>query len=306
MKCIFHTGFFLFHFYFSSSPYTNYCNTTCEFCNALLEFFAIVIAGRLFDLNTDLFDAGLNALCVACAIDQGGILFADFNALCTAEFREGGFFKGHAGLFRDYGAACEDGHIFEHCFAAITKAWCFYCNCFQNAAHVVDDQCCKCLAFNIFRNNQEGAASLRDLLEYGQEIADVGDLFVVEHDKWIFEQRALLFGVIDEVGRQVAAIKLHTLDNIKFVVQRFAVFYGNYAFLADFLHGLRDDVADLLIGVGGNRAHLGDFFGSCAWFADFFEFFGDRDYCLIDTPLQIHGVHASSNILHTFANNCLG
>jgi len=161
-------GFFLFHFYFSSSPYTDYCNTTCEFRNALLEFFAIVIAGRLFDLNTDLFDAGLNALCVACAIDQGGILFADFNALCTAEFREGGFFKGHAGLFRDYGAACEDGHIFEHCFAAITKAWCFYCNCFQNATHVVDDQCCKCLAFNIFRNNQEGAASLGDLLEHRQ------------------------------------------------------------------------------------------------------------------------------------------
>src|SRR5256885_3588572 len=38
---------------------------------------------------------------------------------------------------------------------------------------------------------------------------------------------------IYEVGRQVAAVELHALDDVEFVGQRLAFFNGDHAFLAD-------------------------------------------------------------------------
>jgi hypothetical protein len=64
--------------------------------------------------------------------------------------------------------------------------------------------------------------------------------------------------VVDEVGRQVAAVELHALDDVQLVVQALAFFDGDDAFLADLLHRLGDDLADGVIGVGGDGADLGD------------------------------------------------
>ena len=127
----------------------------------------------------------------------------------------------------------------------------------------------------------------------------------MQQDEGIIQHSDLLFGVIDEIRREVAAVKLHALDHIKLVVQGLAVFDGNHAFLAHFFHRLGDDVADFLIGVGGDRAHLGDFFGSRAWLADLFEFFGDRANRFIDAAFEVHRVHAGGNILHALTHDGL-
>ena len=57
---------------------------------------------------------------------------------------------------------------------------------------------------------------------------------------------ALLLGVVDEVGRQVAAVELHAFDDVELVVQALAVFDGDDAFLADLVHRVGDDLADRL------------------------------------------------------------
>ena len=61
-----------------------------------------------------------------------------------------------------------------------------------------------------------------------------------------------------KVGRQVAAVKLHAFDHIQFIIEARAFFNGDHAFLADLFHGLGDDVADVVVGVGGDGANLGD------------------------------------------------
>src|SRR5256885_12940597 len=66
---------------------------------------------------------------------------------------------------------------------------------------------------------------------------------------------------IYEVGRQVAAVELHALDDVEFVGQRLAFFNGDHAFLADLVHGFGNDAAHGFVGVGGDRADLGDFLG---------------------------------------------
>ena len=42
--------------------------------------------------------------------------------------------------------------------------------------------------------------------------------------------------VINEVGRQVAAVKLHALDHFQLVLEGFSLFNRDHAFFADFFH----------------------------------------------------------------------
>jgi hypothetical protein len=63
----------------------------------------------------------------------------------------------------------------------------------------------------------------------------------------------------DEVGAEVAAVELHTLDVFGLEFQTLALFDGDDAVLADLVHDLGDQGADGLVG-GGDAGHLGDLF----------------------------------------------
>ena len=52
VQCIFNACFFLFHFNFSCSANLDHSNTACQFGNALLQFFTVVVGSCFFDLNT--------------------------------------------------------------------------------------------------------------------------------------------------------------------------------------------------------------------------------------------------------------
>jgi hypothetical protein len=140
----------------------------------------------------------------------------------------------------------------------------------------------------------------------GQHVADVGDLLVVDEDEGVFQLNILVLLVIDEIGREVAAIELHALDHIQLVVQGLAFLDGDDAFLANLLHGLGDDLADGLVGVGGDGANLGNGLVLGTGLGQDTQF-GDHGLNgLVDTALEVHGVHASGNGLEALAQHGLG
>ena len=59
-------------------------------------------------------------------------------------------------------------------------------------------------------------------------------IFFNQEEVGVLKESYLLVRVVDEVRREVAAVKLHTFNNFEFVVQALAVFNGDNAFLADF------------------------------------------------------------------------
>ena len=118
--------------------------------------------------------------------------------------------------------------------------------------------------------------------------------------------RGLLLGVVDEVGRQVAAVELHAFDDVEFGVQRLAVFDGDDAFLADLVHRVGDDLADRLVAVGRDRADLGDFLGGGGGLGLLLQLLDQGRDGLVDAALQVHRVHAGGHVLHAFANDGLG
>ena len=89
----------------------------------------------------------------------------------------------------------------------------------ERAAQLVDHQGGQRLAVDVLGDDQQRAAGLGDLFEHRQEFADVRDLLVVQQDEGVLEQGLLLLGVVDEVGREVAAVELHAFDHFELVLQ---------------------------------------------------------------------------------------
>src|SRR5690606_25667395 len=99
---------------------------------------------------------------------------------------------------------------------------------FQDATDIVHNQRRQGFAFDVFGDDQQRTAGLGNLLQYGQQVTDVADFLVENQDVWIVQGRNLFFLVVDEVRRQVAAVKLHTFNDVQLVIQGFAVFDGDH------------------------------------------------------------------------------
>src|SRR3546814_4233514 len=162
--------------------------------------------------------------------------------------------------------------------------------CLQDAADVVHNQRGQGFAFDAFGNDQQRTAGLGNLFQDRQQIADVADFLVENQYIRIFKHRNLLVGVVDEVGRQVAAVELHAFDDVQFVFQRFAVLNGNNAFLADLVHGVGDDFANRCVAVGGNGTDLGNFLAGGARLGQLAQLFDGNGNRFVDAAFQVHGV----------------
>src|SRR5467141_3331864 len=281
-------------------------NTAGELRHALLQLLLVVVAGRLFDLHADLLDAGLGQLLVARAVDDGGVLLGRLDLLGAAEVLQPRVLELEAQLLADHGAAREDGHVFEHRLAAVAEARCLHGAGLQDAADVVHHQRGERLAFDFLGDDQQRLAGLGHLLEDRQQLADRRDLLVVQQDVRILEHADLLLGIVDEIRRQVAAIELHALDEIELVLERLAVLDGDHAFLADLVHRIGDDLADVVVEVRRDRADLGDFFGGRAGLGNLLQLLDHGDYRLVDAALQVHRIHARGDEFHALAHDGLG
>src|SRR5438105_3422807 len=305
MQRILDAGFFLLHLDFGGRTNLDDRNTAGELRHALLQLLLVVVAGRLFDRHPDLLDASLDQLLVARAVDDGGVLLGRLDLLGAAEILQRRVLELEAELLADHRAARENGHVFEHRLAAVAEPRRLHGASLQDAADVIHHQRGKRLAFDLLGDAQQRLAGLGDLLQDRQQLADRRDLLVVQQDIRILEHADLLLGIVDEVRREIAAVELHALDEVELVLQRLAVLDGDHAFLADLVHRIGDDLADVGVGVGGNRADLGNLLRGGAGLGNLLQLLDHGDYGLVDAALEVHRVHAGGDELHALAHDRL-
>src|SRR3954467_4870749 len=130
-------------------------------------------------------------------------------------------------------------------------------------------------------------------------------IFLKQQHERVVERSDLLVGVVDEVGREVAAVELHALDDFQLRGERLAVFDGDDAFLADLVHRVGDDAADFLVAVRRDRANLGDFLRGRRRLRLLLQLLDERRDGLVDAALQVHRVHARGHVLHAFPDDGL-
>ena len=128
----------------------------------------------------------------------------------------------------------------------------------------------------------------------------------MEQDERVLKNCSLLFRLVNEVGREIAAVELPAFDDFEFVLEALAVFNRNHAFLADLIHGFGNDLTDFFIGVGRNGANLSDFLVGRSGLGELLELSDGGGNSLVDAALKVHRVHAGGNELHAFVNDGLG
>src|SRR3974390_2795596 len=116
----------------------------------------------------------------------------------------------------------------------------------------------KCLAFYIFGNHEERLAGLHHRFEERQQLVESREFLFIDQNVWVLHFDPHLLGVGDEVRRDVAAIKLHTLDYFELGRERLRLLRGDNPLVANLLHGIGNKAANLFIAVSRNRADLGN------------------------------------------------
>ena len=115
-----------------------------------------------------------------------------------------------------------------------------------------------------------------------------------------------LLGVGDEVGREIAAVELHALDDFELALEALGFLDRDHALVADLLHGLGDHVADRLLAVGGHGADLSDLGRILDLLGLLLDLLDHLGHGLLDAALQVHRVHAGRDRLHALAQDRVG
>ena len=111
---------------------------------------------------------------------------------------------------------------------------------------------------------------------------------------------SILSASVTKYGREVAAVELHPLDDLEGRLEALGLLDRDDAVLADLVHRLGDDLADLLVAVGGDGADEGDLLGVDA----LLELVDRLDGLLhgdLDAALELHRVVAGGDHLDPLA-----
>ena len=112
-----------------------------------------------------------------------------------------------------------------------------------------------------------------------------------------------LLGVGDEIGREIAAVELHALDDVEFGLGGLRLLDRDNALVADLLHRVGDHLADGLVAIRSDRPDLGDLFGGLHLLRSALDVLDDRRHRNVDAALQVHRVHAGGDELETFLHD---
>ncbi len=283
------------------------CHTACQFGKTLLQFLLVVCGLGSLNLCLDLCYTSRNSLLVAGTVDDSGVLFADIHTLSGTQHIEGCALKFDALLLTDYRAAGQDSDVFQHLFAAVAEARSLDGAYLELCAQAVYYQCSKCLAINIFCDNQQRTTALHCGLQYGQQLLEVRDFLVVNQDVRLVHLDLHGLGVGNEIRTDISAVELHTLYHVYGRVHTFCLADGDNAVFADFAHSVGNQLTDGRVVVGGDGSHLFNLVKVVAYhFTLLLDVSHNRANGFVHTAFEVHRVCPCGNVLQTYTDDGLG
>src|ERR1043165_8587945 len=236
----------------------NHRDAADELGEPLLQLLAVVVRGRVVNLRADGLDAPLDVAGLARALDDGRVVLVNRHLHGAPQVFDPHVLKLDAEVFRDDLAARKYRDVFEHRLATVAEARSLHRRDVESAAQLVDDERGERLALDIFGDDEQRLAHLRDLFEERQQVFHRADLLLVDEDQRVVEHGLHPFGVGDEVRAEVAAVELHALDHVQLGLHRLRLLDRDDAVLADLVHRFRNQLADGAVAVGRDRADLRD------------------------------------------------
>ena len=259
----------------------------------------------MLDLCTDLSYAILDSRAVARAVNDDGVFLIDLDLAGVTELLHSRILEFKSEFARNDLAAGEDSDVAEHFFSLLTEGRSLDGNYGEGAAQFVQHDSGKSFAVNILGDDKELLAALNDLLKYGKDILNRGDLLVCDEDVAVVKNSFHLLAVGSHVGREVAAVELHTFNDLGVGLGGLGLLNGDNTVGGDLFHCVGNECAYDLV-AGGNSADAGDIIGTVDLLCACLEAFDSAVNSLFHTLAQDHGVRACGNVLHALVDHCLG
>lgn len=282
-------------------------NTARELGEALLELLLLVLGGGgVGHDTTDLLAALSNRVLAAVTVEEDGVLLGDGDGAGGAEHVRGKLVKLDIELGAEDGGVGEDSKIAEDGLAVVTEAGGLDGGNLELATELVENADGESLALKVLGDDDERTAELVGDLESGDDVHGGGDLLLREEDQGLLELDLLGLGVGDEVGGDEAAVEAHTLGDLELIEESLTLLDGDDTLLADLLHGVGNQLANVLVAVGRDGGDLGDLLRGGDVAAVLLEVLDDVVDGSLDTAAEIHGVAASSDILDRLGEDGAG
>src|SRR3546814_10041102 len=99
---------------------------------------------RISDWSSDVFSSVL--------VDDRGIVFIHGDLFCGSEIAQVSILKLKASFLGNDGTTCQDGKVFQHCFATVSKTRSLYSGNFQGAAQLVHNKRSQSFPVNVLRS----------------------------------------------------------------------------------------------------------------------------------------------------------
>ena len=291
-------------FRFGGCTDANHGDTAGQLGKALLELFLGVIAVGALEFLLDGVDAGVNLGFLAEAVNDGGFVLGDADALGPTEHAGRGVLELEAEFFSDQRAASDGCDVLEHFLAAITEAGGLHSRHVQRAAQFVHDQRGERLAIHVFGDDQQRAACLSNRLEDGQQIFEGADLLFNDQDVGFFQHDFHAVGVVDEVRADVALVELHAFNDVHLGIEALGFLDGDDAFLANLLHRVCNLDANGFL-VGGDAGDFLDGFAVVDRHGQFLDGFDGGLNGLVDAALQGKRVGSGHDVAQALADDGL-
>ena len=249
MQSILDASFLLLHFGLGSRTHVDDRHAAGQLRQSFLQLLAVIVRSRFFDLLLELGDTSLDIGGLACAFHDGGVFFVHRDAFGSSQVFQLDVLQLDAEVLGQALAAREDGNVLQHGFAPIPESRGFHGAALECASQLVDDECCKGFTLDVLRDDQQWLPRLGDVLEQGQQVLEVGDLLLVDEDVRVLQHALHCLGIRHEVAREIALVELHAFNHVEGRLDRLGFFDRDRAVLADLVHRIGDDFADLRIAV---------------------------------------------------------
>ena len=279
-------------------------DTARELGKTLLELLLLILGGAGVSHDTaDLLAALGDGVLAALAVQENGVLLGDGDGAGGTEHIGSGLLKLDVKVIAENGTVGQDSEIAKDGLAVVTEARSLDGSDLELATELVENADSKSLTVNVLSNDDKGTALLLGSLESGDDVLDSGNLLLGEEDQRVLELDLGALGVGDEVRGDVTAVELHSFGDLKLVLDGLALLDGDDTLLADLLHGVGEELANVCVAVGGDGGDLrdllagGDLLLVCAQVLD------DGLNSGLSSAPQIHGVAAGSDVLDSLGED---
>src|SRR5258706_11582449 len=276
-----------------------------ELRQPLLQLLLVVIRRGLLDLGLDLRLAALDLVVLPLAVYERGVVLVHDDALGAAEIVERRVLELQPELLRNHLATGENSDVAQNLLATISKARRLDGADLQRAAELVDDERRQRLTLDVLGDNQQRLTRLCDFLEHRQEVLHRRDFLLVDEDVGVFDRAFHLFGIGNEVGREVTAVELHPVYRLQRGLEALGFLDRDHAVLADLVHRVGDLVADFSVAVGGNRGDLLDILPARGGHRNLLQLGDDRLDRALNAALQRHRIGTGRDGLEALTVNGL-